>query len=90
MSTIISSVAKAADVEKAQVKKVFDKLREILKEELKYKEKIRIPGLLVASVRIVAEKPAKTKIIFGKTCNLRSKPPRRVVRLVANNKWREL
>ena len=90
MSTIISSVAKAADVEKAQVKKVLDKLRDILKEELQYKEKIRIPGLLVASVRIVEAKPAKTKIIFGKTCNLQSKPPRRVVRLVANNKWREL
>ena len=90
MSTIISRVAAAAKVEKAQAARVLEKLREILKEELRDKKKIHIPGLLCASVRSVPEKPAKTKICFGKMCNLASKPARRVVRLVPNKKLREL
>ena len=63
MSTIISRVAAAAKVEKAQAARVLEKLREILKEELRDKKKIHIPGLLCASVRSVPEKPAKTKIV---------------------------
>ena len=90
MSTIISRVAAGANVEKAQAKKVLETLREILKKELQEKDKISIPGLLSASVRIVPEKPAKAKLCFGKMCNLASKPARRVVRLVPNKKLREL
>ena len=90
MSTIISRVAAGANVEKNQAKKVLETLREILKKELQEKDKIFIPGLLSASVRIVPEKPAKAKLCFGKMCNLASKPARRVVRLVPKKKLREL
>ena len=90
MSAIISRVAAGANVKKAQAKKVLETLREILKKELQEKDKIFIPGLLSASVRIVPEKPAKAKLCFGKMCNLASKPARRVVRLVLNKKLREL
>ena len=66
MSAIISRVAAGANVKKAQAKKVLETLREILKKELQEKDKIFIPGLLSASVRIVPEKPAKAKLCFGK------------------------
>ena len=90
MSTIISRVAAGANVEKAQAKKVLETLRVILKKELQERDKIFIPGLLSASVRIVPAKPAKAKLCFGKMCNLASKPARRVVRLVPSKKLREL
>ena len=73
MSTIISRVAAGANVEKNQAKKVLETLREILKKELHQKDKILIPGLLSASVRVVPEKPAKAKLFFGARCAIWSR-----------------
>ena len=53
--SIVRRVAAAAEVERGHVQKVLKALTEVLKEDLQEKSKVRIPGLLCATVRIVKD-----------------------------------
>ena len=88
--SFVNRVATAAHVERGHVQKVLTALAEVLKDDLQEKRKVRIPGLLCASVCIVKEKPPREKKFFGKVLQLERKPSRKTVRLVAGKKLRDL
>ena len=90
MSQLIARIALEAKIDKAHMKNILEILRDILKEELREKNKVRIPGLLCATVRAVPEKPAKTKIVFGKVLDVPRKPATRAIRLMPSKKLRDL
>ena len=88
--SIVRRVAAAAEVERGHVQKVLKALTDVLKEDLQVKSKVRIPGLLCATVRIVKEKAAREKPVFGKLLKIDRTPARKTVRLVACKKLRDL
>jgi nucleoid DNA-binding protein len=89
--SFVKRVATASQVERGHVQKVLEALREVLKDDLQEKGgKVRIPGLLCASVCIVKEQPPREKKVFGKVLQLERKPSRKTVRLVAGKKLRDL
>ena len=88
--SFVTRVATASQVERRNVQKVLEALRQVLKDDLQEKSKVRIPGLLCAIVSSTKEKPQREKLVFGKVLQIARTPSRKTVRLVACKELRDL